>query len=296
MVKTGLKIYKNNIWHFFTILGFVALGLIIAVSIIIPAMSDTIKKSADDIAKLCTHQFNFDGFFGSLYDQFKAMDWKNPFTTLQQVFTQSKLVEIFTKATLAAGVKMEDINNFLPTINACATNVVNSSITQLQVLIISLASCSIIGYVLIKSVVHFKSTKNHNLIKYIFNLIANILFITLIGYLFFITAQSTDGAALWFSLIGITLFQLIGELTISFITYAKKGMHYKDIVNLKTVIGSGLTNLVIVFISFAIIGIIYPFNQLAAIMIAIPLLLITTIIMDTVTNTFVTNYSKNSIK
>lgn len=298
MVKTGLKIYRDNIWHFFTILGFVALGLIVAFSIMIPAMTSTVNKTTNDIAnigKSCFAGFNVDNFFSSLGNQFKAMDWANPLNTLKALFTESKLIEVLNEAVKHAGVDLKLYPELEAAIVSGAKTIIDTSVTQLFVLVASVSICSIIGYVLIKLVIHFKTTKNYNIGRLIINIVANVLFIGLIAYLFVITSQKLDGAGMWISLIAITIFQTIGELTISFLTFANKGIKFNEIVNVKTIISSLITSLIIACISFAIVAIIYPFNSLAAIMIAIPLLIITTIIMDSVTNAFVTNFNKNKV-
>lgn len=300
MVKTALKVYKNNIWHFFTILGFVALGVIIGISILLPAVSKAITDSANEINAACTKasidHFNFDSFFKSIYDQFKAMDWSNPFETLKIVFTQNKIVEILTIATNKAGVNVEDIKAIWPAINSSAKTIVDTSVNQFVVLISCISICSIVGYVLIRTVIHFKTTKNRNIFRYIINTAANVIFMSFIFYLIVITMQSAKGVGLAFALIGIILLLTIGILSLSFVSFAQKGVKFLDIVNIKTIILSIVSDLIIIALSFTVIAIIFPFNALAAILIAIPLLIITTIIMDSTTNAFVNNFSNEELK
>jgi len=155
MVKTGLKVYKNNIWHFFTILGFVALGVIIGISILIPAMSSVINDTAKKISTVAgSKPFDVTKFFDSLFQQFKAMDWTDPLKTLQDAFSQTKLVDILTKASIAGGLDPKTFPELNNTITTCATSIVNTSITELIILAISVGICSIIGYVSIRTVIH----------------------------------------------------------------------------------------------------------------------------------------------
>lgn len=291
MVKTGLRVYKNNIWHFFTVLGFVALGVIIGFAILIPAMKGVVDDTADKFSHLSVN-FKPDDFFNNLFQQFKNMNWSNPMKTLGEIFNQTKLVEILTEAVEAAGLTDAELIKFNGTITSCANNIVNTSINEVVILISCVAICSIVGFVLIRTVIHFKTTENRNLFKYIITTIINVLFLGLIFYLMAITLKNVNNGWMYVAMIGISLLMVIGILTLSFWCYGKKGTRFLDVVNVKTIIGSVISDLVIVLISFTIVAIINIFNQLAAIMIGIPLFIITTIIMDCTTNAFVNNFGK----
>lgn len=284
MIKNSLRIYRKNIWNVFAIIGFVSLGIFIALFVILPIITNSINITLNKIVSEATkYSLRTNDFINSLNKSFGALDWANPIKTLKELFENNLLVTYIRKALADGGLGQTEVNSVINAINSDLKAFGSTTINQIYVFVSIVAVTSIIGYISTKIVIQINSTNDRNILRFIASFILNILALVLVFVLLLLSILSIENpAALFFSALGIFILMLICMLIISIICYKKKGIGIFEILNLKNTLYLFLSSLIIFSISFVIFAVVYIFSDIIALLILIPLLIITTIIIENI--------------
>jgi len=283
MIKNALHIYRKNIWNVFALIGFVSLGIFIALFVVIPALNNSLNITINKvISTATTYKFSKNDFLIAFNEKFSKLDWANPVKTLKELFENNLLHNILVYALEKGGLNQVQITNVMKTISTDLKTFANVTINQIYVLVAIIGVVSIIGYISTKIVIQINSTNDRNIIRFIASFVLNILALVLVYVLLLLAILSVSGAALFFSAVGIFILMLICMLIISVLCYKKKGIRIFEILNLKNVLYLFLSSLIIFSISFVIFVIVYIFSDIIALLISIPLLLITTIVVENI--------------
>lgn len=292
MIKNALHIYRKNIWNVFAILGFVCLGIFIGCFVVLPAFNNNLFISYNkiiSIAKSELQTLNADDFYKSLSSQLDKLDWANPVRVLRFLFEQNGLLNIIENALLKGGLTQEMVGNIRDQLSTVIKSFGTTTFSQVSILFSIIMTTSVIGYFSTKLVIQINSTNDKNILRFIGSFLLNLLALAGIVVLLLITLLSLHGAALVFAIIAIYILMLIATLAISIICYKKKDIKLFDILNIKNLLFLFLSNLIVFAISFAIIVIVDLFSGLIALLLSIPVILITTIIVENIVVADITN-------
>lgn len=293
MIKSGLNIYKKNIWEVFALVGFISIGLIIAFIAIFPSVSSLFNNSIGRIASEASglvSGFKKDTFFIEVSNALSKLDWANPIKTIQDLLQNNGLFNLLVSALKKSGVGDSEIVKLGNVINSVIKDG-TFIITNITIVFISIIGVTgLIGYLLTKIIVQTRSTSNHNPLKFALSFLLNLIVIGIAIFLLLLTIVNVNNGLFYLALIGIILLMLILSLLISILVYKKDECRFSDLFNFKTVGGLLLSTLIVIAISGLLIMLIYIFSDFIALIIAIPLLIITNIIIENITIKYVTDF------
>lgn len=115
MIKSGLKNYFKSYRYFFVPLGALALGVVAAISVMLPLIGAAIRefvRGAGEIAK--SHSLDWNAVKDTLIAAFRDLDWAHPQQMMNEVFTKEYLSGLLQSCATAAigdtAVWREEIN------------------------------------------------------------------------------------------------------------------------------------------------------------------------------------------
>ncbi len=103
MIKLGLKNYYKSYRYFFVPLGAVALGVVVALSVMIPLMGSAIRDFVRGVGKIMgDHPLDWGAVKDTLGAAFRDLDWSHPQQVMDQVFTKGYWTSLLQSCATAA--------------------------------------------------------------------------------------------------------------------------------------------------------------------------------------------------
>lgn len=103
MIKSGLKNYGKSFKYFFVPLGALALGIVVALSIMVPMVWSAVKNFVHGAAAIVgSHSPNWEGVKDTLVTAVRDLDWSHPQDIASTVFTKDYLLELLRSCARAA--------------------------------------------------------------------------------------------------------------------------------------------------------------------------------------------------
>lgn len=284
MIKQGIKNYFVSLKYFFTPLGTMFLGMMIGLSFLIPGIFNAISSLVDGIGALGKNlNLDFKDVWNTLWANITSLDWNNPNSALNTVFSTEWIHQILTDAleTLLG----TDFDTFKTQIE----NLVNDFANHIGIAIIVFFIWWIIGFIAGYILIRFLIRRNiarRGLWKYILSIICNAILSTVL------VVTSVILFAIWHQSIFISfilILLLIGffNLLEAFLIHGRKKVSFKRVVNLKNIGSYLLTNFLIFIISLFISLLAFLINAFMGLFVALSLFEIAFLVISMNAESFV---------
>lgn len=294
MIKSALKIYKNNIWEVFALLGFVSIGLLIGLVILIPNANSLFINSLGKIGSAISNQgatLDLTRFLTELENRMNHLDWANPIRSIRILFNNNGLFNMIVDSLHACGVSETIIKNINNTVHDVVRNLLFSSVDIILILVAITGATSFVGYIFVRIIIQARATSNHNILRFILAFIISLIIIGGTFALIILCLLSLTGANLYLSLVAVFIMLLLLSLISSILIYREKGVRILDLFNFKSIGLLLLSSLIIVAISGVAIILVFIFSDFIALYIALPLLIVTNIVIENIAIKYVTNFN-----
>jgi len=299
MIKSGLKIYKNNIWEVFALIGFVSIGLLIGFFVVSPLLSSVLTNSIGSVESLVTkhvQSFNSEKFSAEFIKQLRELDWVNPVRTIKSLIENNGLFQIITASLESSGVDPQIVTIIANGIQDVCQIAIIDAVKILLFLATIVGITTFIGYLGTRIIIQARSTSNKNIIKFIVSFIVTIVVLLIVFILIVISLMTIEGPMTYITLIGIFLLMLLLCLLSSILIYKPKENKFTELFNIKSIVSLLLSSLICVTISSTIIIVLFVFSDFVALYIALPLLIVTNIVIENIAIKYVTSFKSKKLK
>lgn len=293
MIKSGLKIYKNNIWEVFALLGFISIGLLIGIFTLLPIINSLFSNSLGRIASEASvvgAKLDLGVFINEIQKRLDGLDWANPIRTIKLLFDNNGFFDIVIKSLESCGLNHDQIVRISNVVHDVCHNAIFDTAQVIIAFLIIIAATGLIGFLGVRILIQARSTSNRNVGKFILSFLLNLLSISIVIFLMILSLISISGVGLYFSLIGIFLLMLLLSLLTSILIYKRKDVSFTNLFNLKSIGFLVLTSLIVLSISMAAFILIFIFSDFIAIYIGIPLIIVTNIVIENITIKYVNEF------
>lgn len=290
IVKQGIKNYLINLKYAFSVLGTIFLGLLFGVVFLVSGFETQVNKASLEIEAI-TENANVDinQFKNIIVDSVRELPWEDP-TEAVKIMTSEEWLNGTLKAKLE-----EEISNY----QAFAADIEKSIVSAIEgynVYIAMFFVCLVLGiiggYFLAKWLIR-RNIARREILKFILQTIADsvimVLMFVLLGWLYSLWKPSPIIA-------GLLLILLFGCLALfeAYLVHGYKKVKLKNIINFKNIVQLFLSYVIIYCLALAFTTIIFLItNALVGLFVAIPLLLIASIVISLSAEAYVKEYSKS---
>lgn len=245
MIKNGLKNYWKSLKFFFTPFGTLALGVILGLSIAIPAIAAAIGTLADNVTDIVQNaNLDFDAFKDGLVAAVRALDWNDPATVLRSILNREWLMTTFTDCIKALVADYDPlVAQAQEALNACIGTIVGGIVLVLFFALVGV----IAGYFITKSLVRRTIAKRAFWKFFLSSLIDGLLVAAYAALASYLT-MVWEGSLYLFTLLSPLLIG-IGGLIEAYLLHGWKKVPAKEIITVKNAFKLLLVNALIILIS-----------------------------------------------
>ena len=271
MVKQGIKNYFGCLKYIFTSLGAMFLGMMIGLSIFVPAIMSAASDLADGVKNIAAGvNLDFGAIWGHVWTAIRSLDWNNPDVALKTVFSAKWMNDILTFS--LQSLLGTDFETFKTLIEGVVAAFISDVIRYAIVFVVWWILGFIVGYMLTKFFIR-RDIARRSLWKFlltgIVNSVLSVAFVALLTVVFFAWKPSVVIAV-------IVAMPIVGMFALlqAYLVYGRGKVKLKQIVNLKNVGLFMLTVLIIFAISVCIILIATAINLVLGVFIGLSVIVI----------------------
>ena len=256
MIKRSLKNFFINLKYYFTPLGMIALSVIIAIAIAVPAITGSVRGLVDYVTSLDGVSLDFNAFLHSIFDAGRALPWKNPAKAISTMLSKDWLNatlrdSIFALAQNAEGVSEQIIER----ISSCVNSLVYAAIAVIVFVFVGIVG----GFFLTKSLIRRQIAKRSfwkYLLVSVFDALVTAGLPVLSLFLGTLWAPS-----FYLSVILFPILWSVIALLEAYIVHGMKVVKMKEVVTFKNCASLMLANLIIVIMASAVTSLLTAFTN-----------------------------------
>lgn len=148
MILQGVKNFFMNLKHIFVPMGTVALGLVFGLSVLIPGALSSASVLVDSVAEILEGTpLDLDALLSSVTDSAGELEWSDPVTAVQTMFSDDWLTAALTRA---VGALVGDVGAYTSELGAAAGVFAGAMGSYLSTLVIFVFLGFLLGYFLLK--------------------------------------------------------------------------------------------------------------------------------------------------
>lgn len=286
MFRSALKVFKKNIWDVFAVAGFIAIGILVGILIILPVIGNEINISVNKIIAHATaisySGFDSSAFLNSLIDQVKSLDTKNLVRTVNVLVEQNGIYRIFMDALKDANFNQEVLFEMKDVVTQCSDNLINILKDQLLRFVICVGVSFVIALISSRLIIQIRSTENKHIGKFFITFSLNLGTVLLAYILIALCVLNLDGFLLVLFILLILMGILVLDLLWAIICYKQKETKILKLFTIKNIAFLWLSALAVIATSAIIVLIVYLINEIAALVLILPLVIISNIICENI--------------
>lgn len=274
MIKQGLKNYFYNIKYVFTIIGTLALGVIIGLTILVPSVISAVSVLCDDVVK-AVNAVELDGnaVWHYLVDSVPALDWSNPLAALRVVLSENWLSEVVNGCVgKLVGNNAEVEVMLIEAVGKCISTVFMGAIWFAVFTVIGLVG----GFYFTKWLVR-RGIAKRKLRMFILMALVDTVFSAAL-MIITVWLASLWWVSVFISAIVMVVLEGIVALSEAYIAHGRNKIEFKQIVNGKNIAKLWLTNMLVFLISVAFTVIALLINAMAGIFVGMAFISIAMIV------------------
>ena len=148
MILQGVKNFFMNLKYIFVPMGTVALGLVFGLSVLIPGALSSASVLVDSVAEILEGTpLDLDALLSSVTDSAGELEWSDPVTAVQTMFSDDWLTAALTRA---VGALVGDVGAYTSELGAAAGVFAGAMGSYLSTLVIFVFLGFLLGYFLLK--------------------------------------------------------------------------------------------------------------------------------------------------
>ena len=287
MIKSGLKNYFVNLKYYFTPVGTLAIGMIIGLSILIPASLSALSQMLNGIIEIISDtQVDFSTVKDCLVESILSLDWIDPIESLKTMLSADWLNSTLTECFRAVSVELQpygdaiaiEVNSALSTVKTCTAIFIFFTIIGL-----------VGGYFLTRFLIR-RNVAKRGLRKFIIATLADALITTTLQILCVWLYAIWKPSVFFTTLLSLTLFAFV-SLLLAYLVHGRGMVDIKQILNVKNSLYLILSDFIIFYLSIAILFIAIAItNVIAGIFIGFAFVEIAFIIISLNAESYVLKY------
>ncbi len=288
MILQGVKNFFMNLKYIFVPMGTVALGLVFGLSVLIPGALSSASVLVDSVAEILEGTpIDLDALLSSVTDSAGELEWSDPVTAVQTMFSDDWLTAALTRA---VGALVGDVGAYTSELGAAAGVFAGAMGSYLSTLVIFVFLGFLLGYFLLKIFIR-RNMARRAFWKY--------LLISLTDSL--ITASLVAGSVYLLSLwqpsvfistpVSLLLFGFISLLE-AYIVHGLGKVEFRRVVNFKNILQLIATNLLIFAAAAAMVALLTALtNTFVGIFVGVSLLEIAFIVVGMNAEAYVKSFA-----
>ena len=269
MIKQGIKNYFVNLKYFFTPLGTIALGVVFGLSVLIPDTYASASHLAESVKTILNgSSIDLSQLQDYVTAAVRSLDWNEPIAALQTMLSGDWLINTLNGC-IDALIESSEI--YTVPIAAATTTFINELLAYLFVFLFFTILGIIGGYLLIKWLIRRNIARRAAWKYFLISLIDSLLTATIVSLCAWLISVWKPSIFIS-SVVSVILFGCIA-LFEAYIVHAWKKTDVKNIINAKNIGMLFATNLIILFIASALVGVaVLLTNTIAGLFIGIALM------------------------
>ena len=291
MIKLGIINFLKSLKYYLTALGGIALFLTIGLIILISNCITSISNMLDAVSNLFGGiAYNWDACNEVVIRDVSSLDWTHDFMTAVTTLFSGEFINATLAEGLIAAFGRDDIPHaVIDILNQCGREITY----QVIIFIVILAIGIIVSFIFTRMLIHHEiATIKHHPFRFIIRtLIDALLFVGNIALIFWLNTY-WDQIWIWFAVVGIALLYAVLTLVKAYFIYGgPRHIPLNKILNLNQIIILYLADIIILALGLALIILMfYLINAILAVVLGIPLLIVTIIAMDLNAESYVKQY------
>ena len=287
MIRTGLKNFLKGLNYYLTPLGgillFIAIGLTIAITNIVNGITDmlnTISAAFEGI------QFNWPAGTHAIVEDFLALDWAHDFFgSLSTLFSTDFLNKMLGDCVIGAFGRDDISHIVMDALNNCGRVIT----IQVAIFLVCTIVGIVVGFIVARMQIRHEiaplgAHPGRFFIRAGIDILVFAINILLVLWLSYIWRSPV----VWVVIVGIAILYAVVTLYKAYLIFGWKHVPLKKIVNINEMLWLYATDIIILAIGIAFVALLfYLVNQILALIIGIPLVMITIIVVDLNAESFV---------
>ena len=297
MIKKGLINFVKSLKYYLTPMGALFLAIVIGLAIFIPCCVDSISRMLDQLGHIFG-DINYDWAAANdaLISDVTSLDWGNDFFNSLTAFLDSGFINHVLEDVIIAAFGRSDISELVKVaLDTCVKEITIQVAIFLVVLVIGI----IAGFLITRMQVRhdIASLGYHHPWRFLLRLVFDVLI--LVGNLALISWLNTiwESAVMWAVIVGVVILYAIVTIFKSYFVYGLGYVSFAKVLNLREILAVLLADVLILALGLALIALLfYLVNMIVAIIVGIPLLLLTIIVMDLNADSYMKIYQANDFQ
>lgn len=287
MIKSGIKNYFVNLKYYFTPVGTLAIGMVIGISILIPATLSALSQMLNGIIGIINDtQVDFNTVKDYLIESITSLSWSDPITSLKTILSAEWIKTTLAECFRIVSVELQpygdeiaaEVNRALSIIKIC-----------LFVFIIFTVVGLVSGYYLTRFLVQ-RNVAKRGLRKFIIATLADALITTGLHIFCFCLYAIWKPSVFFTTLLSLALFAFVSLLE-AYLIHGRNKVNIKRILNAKNGIFLILSDLIIFYFSIVLFFVaIVATNVIAGIFIGFAFVEIAYIVISLNAESYVLKY------
>lgn len=248
MIQTAIKNYIVNLKYYFTPVGTLAIGMIIGLSILIPASLSALSQMLNGIIGIINDsQVDFNTVKDYLIDSITLLNWSDPITSLKTLLSAEWLNATLTECFKVVSVELQPYGDII-------TGEVNNALSMIKICIIIFVFFTVVGlaggYYLTRFLVR-RNIAKRGLRKFMIATLADALITTGLQFFCGCLYAIWKPSVFFTTLLSLFLFAFVSLLE-AFLVHGRNKVDIKLILNFKNGIFLILSDFIIYYCSIAL--------------------------------------------
>lgn len=249
MIKSGIKNYFVNLKYYFTPVGTLAIGMIIGLSLLIPASLSALSQMLNGITEIINDtQVDFDTVKDYLIESITSLDWNDPIMSLKTLLSAEWLKTTLNECFRIVSVELQPYGDEI-------TGEVNAALSVIKTYIVIFVVFTVVGLVSGYFLTRFLVRRNvakRGLRKFIIAIFADALITT--GLQIFCICLYTfwKPSVFFTTLLALSLFAFVSLLE-AYLVHGRGKVDIKRILNAKNGIFLILSDFIIFYFSIILL-------------------------------------------
>lgn len=292
MIKQGIKNYFVSLKYVFTPLGVFALGVILGLSIFIPATIAAVSKLFDDVVEIVgAVDADLNGMWTYIVAAVRALDWSDPLAAVKIMFTEKWMTSVLNGALDSLlGGKTAFEAQITAAVEKCLSAVLSGAVVFAVFAVLGL----VCGFWFTKWLIR-RDIAKRNLWKWALMTLADAALSAALVVIAVWLASLWRASAFISAITSIILVSVFALME-AYLAHGRKKVPFKQAVNFKNVFKLLITDSIVFLLSFAIALIAALINITAGIFIGVSFIAIAIIVTGLNAEAYVKALSLNAEK
>lgn len=288
MILQGVKNFFMNLKYIFVPMGTVALGLVFGLSVLIPGALASASVLVDSVAEILEGiPLDLDALLSSVTDSAGELEWSDPVTAVQTMFSDDWLTAALSRA---VGALVGDVGAYTSELGAAAGVFAGAMGSYLSTLVIFVFLGFLLGYFLLKIFIRRNMARRAFWKYLLISLTDSLITASLVAVSVYLLSLWQPSVFISTS-VSLLLFGFISLLE-AYIVHGLGKVEFKSVVNFKNILRLIATNLLIFAAAAAMVALLTALtNTFVGIFVGVSLLEIAFIVVGMNAEAYVKSFA-----